>query len=167
MQSRMKSGLPVHLWSLADSDGIKKINPSAILVEEFMTTDLFTGSKGRYPRIRCRHDGLAEDPFYSVEDDKGNLLGLISSRMILRHFRKNAGRKEGETTVEDVMIADPVTILPEQSIWEAMHLMKQNRVSCLPVVKNKKLIGIVSEADFLEITSTLIKILNSTSGYDE
>ncbi len=167
MHSRMKSGLPVHLWTLADSEGIKKINPSTILVEEFMTTDLFTVRKEDILEFVADMMDWQRIRFTPVEDDKGNLLGLVSSRMILRHFRKNAGRKEGETTVEDVMIANPVTIAPEQSIWEAMHLMKQNRVSCLPVVKNKKLIGIVSEGDFLEITSTLIKILNSTSGYNE
>lgn len=59
------------------------------------------------------------------------------------------GRKEGETTVDDIMITEPVTVAPERSIWDAMRLMKENRVSCLPVVKNDKLIGIVSEGDFL------------------
>ena len=163
----MKSGLPVHLWKLADHEGIKKIHPSTILVEEFMTTDLFTVRKEDILEFVADMMDWQRIRFTPVEDDKGHLLGLVSSRMILRHFRKNIGRKEGETTVADIMIKEPVTVAPERSIWEAMRLMKENRVSCLPVVKNDKLIGIVSEGDFLEITQTLIKILNSTSGEHE
>jgi CBS domain-containing protein/gamma-glutamyl:cysteine ligase YbdK (ATP-grasp superfamily) len=163
MESRMRSGLPVHLWKLADHEGIKRIHPSTILVEEFMTTDLFTVRKEDILEFVADMMDWQRIRFTPVEDDRGHLEGLVSSRMILRHFRKNIGRKEGETTVADIMIKDPVIIAPEQSIWEAMRMMKENRVSCLPVVKNDKLIGIVSEGDFLEITSTLIKILNTTS----
>lgn len=167
MQSRMSSGLPVHLWKLADQEAIKKIHPSSILVEEFMTTDLFTVRKEDILEFVADMMDWQRIRFTPVEDEKGHLLGLVSARMILRHFRKNQNKNEGETTVNDIMITDPVTVSPERSIWEAMRLMRENRVSCLPVVKNNKLIGIVSEGDFLEITSTLMKILNSTNGEHE
>ncbi|MDH3730855.1 MAG: CBS domain-containing protein [Acidimicrobiia bacterium] len=53
--------------------------------------------------------------------------------------------------VIDLMTTDVVTIRPEQTIKEAARLMVANRVSGLPVVDdNAALIGIVTEADFLE-----------------
>jgi len=45
--------------------------------------------------------------------------------------------------------------------------MKTNNIGCLPVVKNQKLIGIVTEADFLNLTSTLLKILKGAGDLNE
>ena len=42
-----------------------------------------------------------------------------------------------------------ITVSPELSIHEALNLMKKEHVSRLPVVKNGKLIGIVSDTDLL------------------
>lgn len=63
-------------------------------------------------------------------------------------------------TVDELMIKDPVTISPESTIFDAMNLLRENQIGCLPVVKNGKLVGIVTEANFLGITASLLKILN-------
>ena len=58
------------------------------------------------------------------------------------------------------MIKDPICIAPEATIHEAMNILKKNKIGCLPVVKNKKLIGVVSENNFLHITDSLLKIIS-------
>ena len=60
-------------------------------------------------------------------------------------------------TVNDLMIEKPVTVTPETSILEAMNKMREHRIGCLPVVKSKELVGIITEMDFLRITSRLLE----------
>ena len=63
------------------------------------------------------------------------------------------------TTVQDTMIADPISILPQTTILEAMRLMQEKQIGCLPVVENDELIGMITEVDFLQITARLMERL--------
>jgi len=48
---------------------------------------------------------------------------------------------------ESGMIVDPITIEPEQKVHEALELMNRYRISGVPVVKNRKLVGILTNRD--------------------
>jgi IMP dehydrogenase len=48
---------------------------------------------------------------------------------------------------ESGMIVDPVTITPDQQVSEVMKLMKDYRISGVPVTKGDKLVGIVTNRD--------------------
>src|SRR5947209_18579288 len=48
---------------------------------------------------------------------------------------------------ESGMIVDPVTIEPERKIAEALDLMRRYRISGVPVTKNGKLVGILTNRD--------------------
>jgi IMP dehydrogenase len=48
---------------------------------------------------------------------------------------------------ESGMIVDPITIAPEQKVHEALDLMNRYRISGVPVVKNRKLVGILTNRD--------------------
>ena len=48
---------------------------------------------------------------------------------------------------ESGMIVDPVTIDPEQKISDALEVMKRYRISGVPVTKNGKLVGILTNRD--------------------
>ena len=48
---------------------------------------------------------------------------------------------------ESGMIVDPITIAPEQKVYEALDLMNRYRISGVPVVKNRKLVGILTNRD--------------------
>ena len=49
----------------------------------------------------------------------------------------------------DLMTTDPVTTTPDAPLKEAARLMVKHNVSGLPVVADGKVVGIVTEADFL------------------
>lgn len=51
--------------------------------------------------------------------------------------------------VRDLMSTDPITTSPETLLKDAARLMVQAKVSGLPVMKDGKLVGIVTEGDFL------------------
>jgi IMP dehydrogenase len=48
---------------------------------------------------------------------------------------------------ESGMIVDPVTVDPDQKIYEALDIMKRYRISGVPVVKGNKLVGILTNRD--------------------
>jgi acetoin utilization protein AcuB len=56
-----------------------------------------------------------------------------------------------ESTVEDAMTSDPVTVAPDETIQEAAERMLENQVSGLPVVENDHLVGILTESDIFKI----------------
>ena len=151
--------VPVHDWPLADLNHVRELNPSIILVEEFMNTDLFTIRTDDVLELVADMMDRQNIRYTPVENQKGQLVGLVSSRKILRHFR-SAKTVKPNVRVKDIMIKDPLTIRPEDTVYEAMLAMKKNNVGCLPVVKNNQLIGVVTEREFLNLTSTILKIIN-------
>lgn len=56
------------------------------------------------------------------------------------------------------MIVDPVTIAPEQPISEALDVMRRYKISGVPVTKNKKLVGILTNRDLRFETRTDIPV---------
>ena len=80
-----------------------------------------------------------------------------------RHLLKTRNQPEGleveRTTVKDIMHQHPLTIGPNATILEAMSIMRKNKIGCLPVTQNDELIGIITEMDFLRISSRLIERL--------
>jgi len=71
-----------------------------------------------------------------------------------------------KVSIEDVMIRKPVTISPEDSIEEAAKLIFLHKIGGLPVVKGKKLVGIITIVDILLAFIQLMGILRSSSRID-
>lgn len=151
---------PIHTWNEATTADLVDWRPSSLKVEEFMSTDLFTVQKDDLIEIVAEIMDWRRIRYMPVENGKGELVGLISSRLLLRHFaRQNALTDNNITSVKDIMIEKPVTVTPETPIMDAMHKMQEHRVGCLPVVKGKELVGVITEMDFLRITSRLMERL--------
>jgi CBS domain-containing membrane protein len=53
--------------------------------------------------------------------------------------------------VKDVMITDLITTTPETSLVEAAETMMKQKVGCLPVLKERTLVGILTESDFVAL----------------
>src|SRR5438552_8972126 len=59
---------------------------------------------------------------------------------------------------ESGMIVDPVTISPEARIADALEIMRRYKISGVPVTKNKKLVGILTNRDLRFETRTDIPV---------
>src|SRR6202012_4650604 len=59
---------------------------------------------------------------------------------------------------ESGMIVDPVTIAPEQPISDALDVMRRYKISGVPVTKNRKLVGILTNRDLRFETRTDIPV---------
>lgn len=163
MIKNQHTGKPVHTWELANIKDIPLAHTNALLVEEFMTTDIFTVRKEDIPELVADIMDWKKIRYMPVEDAKGKLTGLISSRILLRHFahQKKLDLKESKT-VNELMVKKPFTISPDATIFDAMNILREKKIGCLPVVKNNKLVGVVTEGNFLNITASLLKIINKT-----
>jgi CBS domain-containing protein len=78
--------------------------------------------------------------------EKDELIGLVTDRDLV--VRVLAERKDpDEVKLSEVITKSPVTVTPDTKLSEARDLMQQHRVRRLPVVKGKKLEGILSLGD--------------------
>ncbi|MBT28251.1 MAG: CBS domain-containing protein [Thalassobius sp.] len=160
MLRNQNNSTPVSKWDLAHADDLNEWSHSAFLVEEFMTTDLFTVSKDDIPEFSADMMDWQQLRYLPIENEEGDLIGLITHRELLRYFAEcyKDGMKNPRR-LDEIMIKDPVTIQPEQTIVEAMEIMMEHKIGCLPVVNNGKLVGLITEANFLNITASLLKRL--------
>jgi acetoin utilization protein AcuB len=71
-----------------------------------------------------------------------------------------------KVSIEDVMIKNPVTISPEASLEDAARLISSYKIGGLPVVKGKRLVGIITIVDILRAFIQLMGILKSSSRVD-
>ncbi|WP_340105516.1 CBS domain-containing protein [Rhodohalobacter sp. 8-1] len=162
MIKNQKKGEPAHKWGLAKLSDMEMWQPSSLLVEEFMTTDLFTVQRDDIIELVANLIDWRRIRYVPVEDDNKHLVGLVSMRMVFREYNNIIhGQGEASTSVDDVMIRNPITIHPEASILEAVDIMDSQKIGCLPVVKNNRLIGIITEQNYMTITKRLLKRLHN------
>ena len=59
--------------------------------------------------------------------------------------------------IMNIMKTDVITAEPEMDVCEAISMLLEHKYGCLPVVTDGKLVGIVTEADFLKLTQKLLR----------
>lgn len=107
-------------------------------------------------RFRFRHLPVVDD---------GRLVGLVTHRDLLRVAASVLEPGAAEKTrrindtlfVQDVMQKDVVTAREDMSLLDAGRLMWDQKLGCLPVTSDdRKLVGIVTEADFMKLALALL-----------
>ncbi|HWR49737.1 MAG TPA: IMP dehydrogenase [Bryobacteraceae bacterium] len=71
-------------------------------------------------------------------------IGIVHRNMSIERQAEEVDRVKRS---ESGMIVDPVTISPEQRIYEALELMRRFRISGVPVTRGTKLVGILTNRD--------------------
>lgn len=154
---RQQSGKPCHEWELASVDEGGGWRHHYLKVEQYMTTDLFTVKQDELVDLAALLMDWKHIRQVPVEDDEHHLIGLVSFGSVLRLL---ASGNRGEATltipVKDIMDTNPATVDPETSTLEAIELMRRHRIPSLPVVKDGKLVGIVSVGDFMPMVERLL-----------
>ncbi len=152
---RQLTGRPVSEWERARLDEAKVSAKNYKRVEDYMTTDLFTVHVDDPIEMvanlmiweRIRH--------VPVEDHEHRLVGVVTHRAVMRFMM--GGGATRQTAVGEVMKTDPVTVRPETPTIEALRTMRRLRIGCLPVLQDERLVGIVTEEDFMELASKLLE----------
>jgi CBS domain-containing protein len=92
-----------------------------------------------------------------VLDDDDSVAGVLSQRSIfygalawsLGHGTLAHQKALEAFAVKDVMETDVVTVHPDSALGEAAATMMERKIGCLPVVDAGRLVGILTEGDFL------------------
>lgn len=85
--------------------------------------------------------------------ENDNLVGILTER----HYARNVvlkGRQSANTPVRDVMSTELYPVAPDQKVSECMAMMTDKQIRHLPVMKDERLIGIVSIGDLVRSTIT-------------
>ena len=85
--------------------------------------------------------------------DGEKLVGIFTERDALNKVLA-AGLEPGKTKVSEVMTKDPYSIPPTTTVGEAMELVTSRRFRHLPIVKNGKVLAVISSGD---LTHWLVK----------
>jgi len=154
---RQHGGDPVHTWPLAEAREGTMTRPRYLRVEEFMTTDLFTVHADEPLELVAKLMDWKHIRHIPVEDEQGRLVGLISCFDVLRHLERSIDEKAKDSiAVSSIMTEHPLTITPETLTLDAIALMRREKVDCLPVLKEERLVGIVTERDFITVAALLL-----------
>lgn len=157
MRRGQAGGAPVHEWPLARVEDAGMSSERDAPVEEYMTTDVFTVRPDDPIELAAHLMDLRGAPQVPVEDEDNLFVGIVSYPAILRLVAWG-GLPTGEAKlpVSSIMSRDPVTVFPETPAVEAIETMIKHGLSGLPVVREGRLVGIVSERALLRIARELL-----------
>jgi CBS domain-containing protein len=136
-----------------------------MLVRDFMTKDVTTLQEtdslldARMVFVRSSFRHL---PVLSGR----KLVGIVTEHDIRQHSpslltgvdQEEYNRVLETTPITRAMTKEPMTVVPEQPVFEAAQLLYSRRFGCLPVVENGELVGIVTTSDMLRL---LVQIIQS------
>jgi len=89
--------------------------------------------------------------------DGTRLAGIISERDLFRTslaealgYGTKASRDLMKTLrIKDIMVTEVMIVSPETNLCDAVRIMVDKKIGCLPVVENERLVGLITETDIL------------------
>lgn len=119
--------------------GPSDVLPSEVDVSTFLTKSLPLN----IPLISAAMDTVTEARTAIVMAQEGGI-GIIHRNMSIE---EQVSEVQKVKKYESGMIINPITVEPDQRVWEALEIMKRHGISGLPVTKQGKLVGIVTKRD--------------------
>lgn len=128
-------------WELFNPDDNLKIDVSRIVKHNMNTKMLLVDQNDSLELVSniMKWKNIHHLP---VINKKKELTGLLTWTDLIK-----LGDKELHLCVKDVMTKDLITISQEAPLDEAIELMKIYKINCLPVVRKKELLGILTSND--------------------
>ncbi|MGE0193188.1 MAG: glutamate-cysteine ligase family protein [Planctomycetota bacterium] len=154
---RQRAGAPVHDWEPVSAPEPTNRRAAYQRVGQMMTTDLFTVQEEdtvTLAEAMMRWERIRHVP---VENEAGALVGMLSLPNLIDALKRGNGQIEQGLKVGEIMQRDPLTITPETPTLEAIALMREHGLSGLPVVRNGKLVGLLTITDFLTVAARLLE----------
>lgn len=158
MWERQLLGRPVAQWEIAEPERSGGWERSFRQVEQFMRTDIFTVQEDDSLEFVAKLMDWNRIRHVIVEDNDRQLVGVISYRPLLRALA--TGKREGEGHLRaagEIMVRKPLSVEPGTPTLVALNLMRQHRLACLPVTHAERVVGVVTERDFMDIAATLLE----------
>ncbi len=84
--------------------------------------------------------------------DNIEILGILTERDLLERVLEKC-RDPRETSVSDIMTRQVITGNPDMQLIEAARLMFENKVKKLPIVRGRRLVGLITVTDIARAAS--------------
>jgi len=95
---------------------------------------------------------------YVVVLKNGKPVGILTDSDILEKVISK-GKDPKKIKVKEVMSSPLITISPDEELVEVSRIMRKNVIKRVPVVKNGKLVGIITDNDIAKISPEFINII--------
>jgi len=128
---------------------------SCIAAKDIMHPKLSIPAKAAGPDVVKKL--LSEYPALPVVNEKQEVVGIVSEYDILDALKE--GRTIHEFSAESIMscghidhadvCTEPITVSPDTTIEDLVEIFYGQRISIIPVVDKKRLVGIVSRKNFI------------------
>lgn len=135
------------------------MNAKNLLVRDVMTKDVAT--LGRNEKLAVADDvmRLGRIRHLPIVDEDGALAGIVSQRDLFHSgllralgFGSHAKDRAMDLLVlKEAMKTEVVTVTPSAPLTEAAKTMLEKKIGCLVVVEGKKIVGILTESDFVKL----------------
>ncbi|MEK6482544.1 CBS domain-containing protein [Catalinimonas sp. 4WD22] len=133
---------PVHQWPGVESRAA--IHKAAEQVGHIMSTRMFSVHEGDLASLATSMMQWKNIHHVPVENQSGKLCGLLTWSHMESQKKED---RDDDRTVGDIMIKEVITVQYHTKISEAIQLMKQHKIGCLPVVHEQDLVGIITNND--------------------
>jgi acetoin utilization protein AcuB len=106
-----------------------------------------------------------------VTDGRARLLGIVTDRDLKQAWASPASTLSvyeltyvlQKLTVESIMKREVLTATPDMTIERAALLIHDHRIGALPVVKEDRLVGIITSTDLMEVLLTALGISDDSA----
>ena len=80
--------------------------------------------------------------------DRGIVEGIVTERDLAVKILSHKNRAS-DVKVEDIMTSPVFTLSPDKDVYYCSEIMRKNGIKKLPIVRGKRLVGIVTQTDIL------------------
>ncbi len=135
------------------------MNAKNLLVRDVMTTDVATLDRNEKLAVAEDVMRLGRIRHLPIVDDDGALAGIVSQRDLFHSgllralgYGTHAKDRALELLVlKEAMKTEVVTVTPSAPLVEAAKIMLERKIGCVVVVEGKKIVGILTESDFVKL----------------
>ena len=117
-------------------------------VKDYMTKEVVTIDKDA--TLHDAIDKMLEHNIHGlvVVDSNARPAGVVTTDDILSLMMN--GEPEGDTVVLEFMEAAIISIDPDYDLQKAVSIMTRNKIHRLPVIRDRKLLGIITSSDIMK-----------------
>jgi len=130
-------------------------------IEELMSSDVVTASENDTLNIAGKKFKEHNIRHLPVLDSGDKLVGIFSDRDLKRVSASDATILEvhellyllDKVRVAQVMTKKPFSAPADMTIEAAAGLLAEKRIGCLPVLRDEKVVGIITKMDFVKFVA--------------
>ena len=143
MYEKQQKDYPVSSWKMLRKDASFSLDGTK-LVKHRMSTDILSVDVNDSVELVLNIMKWKNIRHMPVINSDRELVGLITSRDVNKYFKNHEPLKE---SVSDFMTKELIATNQYETVENAKTIMEENKINSLPVLKDNKLIGIITTSD--------------------